>query len=117
MRFKINLFRESQEARLPINYQYGLSSLIYKTIDKANSEFSTFLHQQGYLAYGKNFRLFTFSRLSFDSHKVIRESGRLLHIGEVATFEISFLIDQAAEEFIKGLDIKGYYKRNGQSIP
>jgi len=103
MRFTINLTRESQEAMLPINYQYELSSLIYKTIDRANSAFSAFLHQQGYLAFGNKFRLFTFSRLSFDKHKVIRASGRIHHIGKEATFEISFLVDRASEEFIKGL--------------
>lgn len=103
MRFRIRLARTSRDRFLPINYQYELSSAIYKVIDRADSEFSQFLHAQGYLAYGKQFRLFTFSRLSFTDYKIIKEASRIEHFGEEASFEISFLIDRAAEEFIKGL--------------
>ena len=103
MRFCITISKEGNRSFLPINYQYELSSAIYRTIDRANSEFSRFLHERGYLAFGRNFRLFTFSRLSFDSYKVVKEAGRIEHLGTEASFEISFLMDQAAEEFIKGL--------------
>jgi hypothetical protein len=71
MRFLISLQREGSSSILPINYQYELSSLIYKIIDRADSAFSEFLHRQGYMAYGKNFRLFTFSRIQFDRYQVI----------------------------------------------
>lgn len=103
MRFLISLQREGSGSILPINYQYELSSLIYRIIDRADSAFSEFLHRQGYVAYGKNFRLFTFSRLKFDRYQVIPGSDRLVHEGDRASFEISFLVDRAAEEFIKGL--------------
>jgi CRISPR-associated endoribonuclease Cas6 len=103
MRFRIRLNRTGRERYLPINYQYELSAAIYKIIDRADSEFSEFLHSQGYLAFGKQFRLFTFSRLDFRGYKVIREASRIEHYGEEAAFEISFLVDRAAEEFIKGL--------------
>lgn len=103
MRFRIRLNRISKDKTIPINYQYELSSAIYKVIDRADSHFSAFLHSQGYLAYGKQFRLFTFSRLGFQGYKVIREVGRIEHFGEAAWFEISFLVDRAAEEFIRGL--------------
>jgi CRISPR-associated endoribonuclease Cas6 len=53
MRFLISLQREGSSSVLPINYQYELSSLIYKIIDRADSAFSEFLHRQGYRAYGK----------------------------------------------------------------
>ncbi|SMD44436.1 CRISPR-associated endoribonuclease Cas6 [Aquiflexum balticum DSM 16537] len=103
MRFKIRLQKEGGGWYLPINYQYELSSAIYRTIDRANSGFSKFLHDQGYLAFGKKFRLFTFSRIQFQNYKIIKEAGRIEHFGEKAEFEISFLVDRAAEEFIKGL--------------
>lgn len=103
MRFKIRLQKEGGRGYLPINYQYELSSAIYRTIDRADSEFSQFLHDQGYLAFGKKFRLFTFSRIQFQGYKIIKESGRIEHFGERAEFDISFLVDRAAEEFIKGL--------------
>ena len=103
MRFRIRLSRTSWERYLPINYQYELSAAIYKVIDRADSEFSNFLHSQGYLAFGKRYRLFTFSRLSFEGYKIIRESSRIEHYGREAAFEISFFVDKAAEGFIKGL--------------
>ena len=103
MRFKISLRKEGGRGYLPINYQYELSSAIYRTIDRADSEFSQFLHDQGYLAFGKKFRLFTFSRLQFEGFKIIKEAGRIEHFGERAEFEICFLVNRAAEEFIRGL--------------
>ncbi|MGY6557698.1 MAG: CRISPR-associated endoribonuclease Cas6 [Nitritalea sp.] len=103
MRFRISLSKARQESFIPINYQYELSAAIYRAINRVDSAFSRFLHEEGYLAFGKKFRLFTFSRIFFDHFRVIKEAGRIHHHGEVAIFEISFLIDKAAEEFIKGI--------------
>lgn len=103
MRFKIKLSRTSRNRFLPLNYQYELSSVIYHIIDSANAEFASFLHDEGYPAFGKQFRLFTFSRLDFSGSKVHRDRAVIEHYGEEASFEISFLIDRAAEEFIRGL--------------
>ena len=103
MRFRIRLTRNSRGRYLPINYQYELSAAVYKVVDRADSAFSSFLHSQGYLAFGKQFRLFTFSRLSFEGYQVIREASRIEHYGREAAFEVSFLVDRAAEEFIRGL--------------
>src|SRR5690606_2381793 len=100
---KIRLNRISRERYLPLNYQYELSAAIYKVIDRADSDFSAFLHHQGYTAFDRPFRLFTFSRLGFQGYKVIREAARVEHYGHEAWFEISFLVDRAAEEFIRGL--------------
>lgn len=103
MRFKIHLKRTSKDRFLPINYQYELSSVIYKIIDTADSDFASFLHDQGYLAGNKPFRLFTFSHLDLDKSNVIREAGRLEHIGAIASFQFSCLVDKTAQEFIKGI--------------
>lgn len=51
------------EVWLPWNHQYELSSVIYATIAHASPGFSTFLHDKGFIADGKQFRLFTFSPL------------------------------------------------------
>ncbi len=103
MRFKITLRKTDRSRLLPINYQYELSSIIYKLIDRGDSDFSKFLHDQGYLVGNRHFRLFTFSRLTFQGFKILRDSQRIDHYGEVAQFEISFLVDRAAEEFVKGV--------------
>lgn len=101
MRFKIHLERCTIDRFIPINYQYELSSAIYKIIHTANSDFAEFLHDQGYSVDQKPFRLFTFSLLDLDKVKVIPEAGRLEHMGTKASFQFSYLIDRTAEEFIK----------------
>lgn len=103
MRFKLLLERESQARFLPINYQYELSSAIYRVIERGNEDFSAFLHDKGYRLGNKPFRLFTFSRIFLDKHRVHVNQGRIEHLGTKAELYVSFLIDQAAEEFIKGL--------------
>jgi CRISPR-associated endoribonuclease Cas6 len=103
MRFKLILERTGRGRFIPINYQYELSAAIYRIVDQTDSGFAAFLHDQGYRANGKPFRLFTFSRLFFQGFKVLTESGRIEHYGKEVTFEVSFLVDQIAEEFIRGI--------------
>lgn len=103
MRFRIQLCKERGNAYLPINFQYELSSAIYRIINRADSAFSKFLHGQGYVAFGRQFRLFTFSRVSFSGYRIIKEAGRIEHYGDQAFFEIGFMVVKAAEGFIKGL--------------
>ncbi len=103
MRFNLILERTGTGRFIPINYQYELSSAIYRIVDQADSEFAEFLHYEGYRANGRPFRLFTFSRLFFRGFKVLPESGRIEHYGREVRFEVSFLVDRIAEEFIKGL--------------
>lgn len=103
MRFKLILERADQHRFLPINYQYELSSAIYRVIERGNEDFSAFLHDEGYRLGNKPFRLFTFSRVFLDKQRVHVNQGRIEHLGTRAELDVSFLIDRAAEEFIKGL--------------
>lgn len=103
MRFKLTLERADQNRFIPINYQYELSSAIYRVIERGNMDFSAFLHDEGYRFGNKPFRLFTFSRVFLDKQRVHVNQGRIEHLGTNAEVYVSFLIDQAAEEFIKGL--------------
>lgn len=103
MRFKLTLERADQRRFIPINYQYELSSAIYRVIERGNENFSAFLHDEGYRWGSKSFRLFTFSRVFLDKQRVHINQGRIEHLGPSAELYVSFLIDQAAEEFIKGL--------------
>lgn len=106
MRFKINLSKAGHGKFIPINYQYELSSVIYKIIHQADSDFARFLHERGYFFEGKGFKLFTFSHLKFDRFQVYPNEQRIEHQGQYAHFYISFLVDKAAEEFVKGLFIR-----------
>jgi CRISPR-associated endoribonuclease Cas6 len=60
MRVKLGLCAvEGRE--IPINYYYYLSSAIYGMLEKSSPEFSKFLHNEGYIAENKKYKLFTFA--------------------------------------------------------
>lgn len=102
MRLQLTLTPCASQSLLPVNYQYPLSAVIYKIIEQANEKYSAFLHDKGYKLNGKSFKLFCFSDLRVPFH--IR--GDRLHInGSPASLTISFHIDEAATNFIKGLFI------------
>lgn len=103
MRFTLILHITSTKRVLPINYQYPLHSWIYKVIQSADEAFSRFLHDQGYGSGSKSFKLFTFSPLSCQPYKIYPQEQRIALLGEEVKLQISFLIHQAAEHFVRGL--------------
>ena len=88
---------------LPMDYQYYLSAWIYKVIGKADPEFSTFLHSEGYTVGNKRFKLFTYSPLNFGRPTLWKEKSLFeIHTDQLNLF-VSFHLAQAAEKFIIGL--------------
>ena len=51
---------------LPINYNHLLTGIIYRFLAESNPEYASFLHDDGYHADAKRFKLFTFSQLMAD---------------------------------------------------
>ncbi|MBI1183325.1 CRISPR-associated endoribonuclease Cas6 [bacterium] len=90
---------------LGYNYQYPLSGFIYKTIAKADAQFATFLHNEGYRLNEKQFKHFTFSSLNFGKGgmKHIPKSDRFYINSRTMLLELRFFIPKAAETFIIGL--------------
>jgi CRISPR-associated endoribonuclease Cas6 len=104
MRFKINLsLNNSKFKTIPLNYQYELSSYIYRTIAKGNAEYAEWLHHNGFNIEGKQFRLFTFSNFDIPQKTINKELAQLQIIGNSASFEISFLPERSTDEFVKGI--------------
>jgi len=103
MRLELTLTPCAGHSLLPVNYQYPLSAAIYKIIQQADEKYSEFLHDQGYRLFnGKSFKLFSFS----DLRVPFRIQGDRLHInGSLASLIISFHINEAATNFIRGLFI------------
>lgn len=96
MRLLIQLIATKPEI-IPINYQYPLSGAIYRIIAKGDAAYASFLHETG---YGKGFKLFTFSQLNVP----FKIEGDRLHLtGNEASFQVSFHLPQAMENFVKGL--------------
>lgn len=59
MRIKLT-FQAEKNLIIPIQYNYFLQSMIYNNISR---ELSDFLHDYGFMINGRQFKLFTFSRL------------------------------------------------------
>ena len=62
MRLRLSLTCK-KGAVLALNNRYELSAVLYKILEKADSNFSNWLHNKGYTADGRNFKLFTFGWL------------------------------------------------------
>lgn len=103
MQFLIELERTSSSTFLPLNYQYELSSAIYKVLEEADPAYSHFLHQEGFAYGNKKYKSFIFSFLEFDHYKIVKGYNRLEHTGSQAVLDIRFAVDRAAEGFIQGL--------------
>lgn len=99
MRFKLCL-RTNQGALLHFNYQYPLSSAIYKIIQRADAAFAAFLHNDGYGQGHKRFKLFTFSDIRTP---FTRRGDRMQLLSGEAELTICFYLPQVAENFIEGL--------------
>ena len=84
-------------AIIPINYQYPLSSAIYKILAKGDTEYAAFLHEKG---YKKGLKLFSFSQLNVP-FKI--QGDRLRLLSNEVEFQVSFHIPEAMENFVKGL--------------
>jgi CRISPR-associated endoribonuclease Cas6 len=86
---------------LPLNYQYELSSWIYKVISRADAGHSAFLHSQGFETEGRHFKMFTFSQLDLRPYKIVGNEIKLL--GTEISLNVRFMVDSSLENFIKGL--------------
>ena len=100
MRLLLTLNTSDNNPLLPINYQYPLSAVIYKIIQRADAHYAEFLHNQGYGTEHKRFKLFTFSDLKIP---FTIQQDRLLLTGREAKLIICFHLPQAMEAFVKGL--------------
>lgn len=71
MRFNLNLsLTDRNRSVLPVNYQYELSSWIYKVINQSDPVFAKWLHDRGFSNDNKQFRLFTFSNLMVPQYEI-----------------------------------------------
>ena len=101
MRFKLILQR-IRGTEIPINYQYELSAVIYHILASSNSEYSAWLHDNGFQDGKKPFKLFTFSRLS-TPFQINRVTSRLVLKSHRVEWMVSFLPTQSTKNFIEGI--------------
>jgi CRISPR-associated endoribonuclease Cas6 len=100
MRVKLTLLA-SRRASLPLNYNHAVASLIYETIGLASADFAARLHDEGFSADGRRFKLFTFSRLVTRRSSV--KEGHILLEDPVITLQISSPVAEFIEHLVTGL--------------
>lgn len=97
MIFLITLLKNNKESVIPINYQYPLSSAIYKILSKGDAEYAQFLHEDG---YGKGYKFFTFSDLKM---RYKRTGERMQILDDKIELKVCFHLPEASRTFVEGL--------------
>lgn len=116
MRFRLILataVKRGNETAIPVNYQYELSSWIYKILNLSNPEFARWLHDSGFINAHRKFKLFTFSNLKPARYQI--KGDRMFIAPEETELIISFFLPDAVEHFITGL-FKNQHLRLGDKI-
>ncbi len=105
MRIKLSLKQVRTNQLIPINYQYALSSFIYRTIETSDNEYSKWLHEKGFMSGSKKFKMFTFSKLYLPDSEVtdLYDKKYLKIKGEKAELIVGMLSNKTMENFIIGM--------------
>lgn len=101
MRIKLTLKQAKENQCIPVNYQYNLSSFIFRTIEKSDADYSKWLHDEGYKNGNKKFKFFTFSFLNVPDREIIND--RLKIKSPYIDFFISMPFDETLIHMITGL--------------
>ena len=89
---------------LPINYNHLLVGVIYRFLSESNPEFADFLHDEGFHAAEKRFKLFTFSQLMAERRHI---TGEQIHFRSTLTWSVSSPIEQFLSHFADTLLTEG----------
>lgn len=105
MKFKLTLKIDRKHGDLlPFNYQYEQSAVIYRILAHADTQYASWLHENGYqLNRSKRFKLFCYSPFIFEKVRPLPKEGCLDIIGERTTWYISFIPEKSTSEFIQGI--------------
>ena len=89
---------------LPINYNYQLAGVIYRVLAESDPEYASFLHNEGYVAAEKRFKLFTFSQLMADRRRI---TGATIHFRSTLTWSVSSPVKRFLSHFADTLLTEG----------
>jgi CRISPR-associated endoribonuclease Cas6 len=102
MRIKLVFRAKDENASIPLNYNYAVSALIYKTIAESSPEFAQRLHEKGFIVQEKTFKLFTFSRIETKDAFVDFKSSRIFLHNPYIKLQVSSPIDEFLKNFVFG---------------
>ena len=81
---------------LPINYNHLLAGVIYRFLAESDPEYASFLHNEGYAAAEKRFKLFTFSQLMAERRRI---TGTKIHFGSTLMWSVSSPVERFLSHF------------------
>lgn len=93
-----------KQITLPINYNHLLVGAIYRFLAESNPEYAGFLHDEGYQAAKKRFKLFTFSQLMAERRHI---TGEQIHFRSTLTWFVSSPTEQFLSHFADTLLTQG----------
>lgn len=106
VRLSLQLSPSSRKALpqvLPINYQYEVSSVIYRKLFDSNPEFAEWLHKEGLIHENRRFKFFTFSNLLIpQAHRKIKGDRIYIYGGDIRLI-VSFAMRKGSDHFLAGL--------------
>ena len=99
---------------VPINYNHLLASVIYHFLAESDPEYASFLHNEGYSAGEKRFKLFTFSQLMAERRRI---SGTNIHFGSTLTWFVSSPVETFLSHFADTLLTEGRLSIGQRRLP
>ncbi len=103
MRFQIIFSLLPEDNRLPIGYQYYISSWIYSRIKASDENYARFLHDEGFGEGPHKFKLFNFGPLDLRPYRADWDSGHFELLGQEIRLTVSFSLSEMAQHFVKGV--------------
>lgn len=88
MRLTITFKAKNGGLRLPINHQEVIQGFVYRSLE--NTEFATFLHDNGFTYEKRSYKLFTFSRLN--GKYSIRRDDNTIYFSDKVMLSISSVV-------------------------
>ncbi|HXG91646.1 MAG TPA: CRISPR-associated endoribonuclease Cas6 [Blastocatellia bacterium] len=101
MRVKLTFLASKRNATLPLSYNHAVAGLIYRTIGNASEEYAAALHDEGFEADRRRFKLFTFSRLFARRNRVVGD--RMILESPEVSLQVSSPVGDFIEHFVSGL--------------
>lgn len=101
MRVRLTLIAIQPTTTIPLNYAYAITALIYKIIGNASAEYAARLHDEGYEAERRHFKLFTFSRIETIRKRILGD--KMLLEDPKIFLTISSPVTEFIEHFVSGL--------------
>lgn len=105
MRIRVRLLAARSPVRLPLNSNHHLTSTIYRLLERSSHDYAAFLHDEGYRAGAKRFKLFTYAQLRFEKFRL--EPPEIVSLGRNIEWQISSPVGEFVEHLASGLLSQG----------